>query len=85
MEGILKFDLNDKDDREAHRRAIKATDLAIVLWEFSVNSRKHIEKQVENAIDQLPNLDAWDAIELVYSELNSLLEAHNVNIDEIIS
>jgi len=36
---ILKYDLTDPDDRLEHLRAIKATDMALVIWDFVYNSK----------------------------------------------
>jgi len=91
MEGILKFDLNDKDDREAHRRAIKATDLAIVLWEFSVNF-KLIENfmvpcYIGNSVTSRISFQngSFEQISLFRNRKQFYLQSqfHNVNITHI--
>ena len=73
MEAILKFNLDDFDDRKAHLRCIKSLDMACVIFEFLRNSRKKIENREDN-----------DGIEATYSEFYRLLEENNVNIDELI-
>mgnify|MGYP000427177733 FL=1 len=39
-EGILKYDLNVFDDRIAHLRAVKSSDMAMALWEIIHNTKK---------------------------------------------
>jgi len=34
MKAKLEFDLDDFDDKMAHNRCVKATDMALVLWEI---------------------------------------------------
>ncbi len=35
MKAVLKFDLNDEDERMAHFRCVKALDMALAMWEFA--------------------------------------------------
>ena len=45
---ILKFDLNDPDDRIEHLRCIKSLDLAMALWEITSNTKKGLGYSMEN-------------------------------------
>lgn len=36
----LEFDMNDPDDAKAFKRAVKSTDMAIVLFEITHNLRR---------------------------------------------
>jgi len=45
--GILEFDLNEPDDIMAHKRAIKATDMAEALWAITHNTKKGLEWSME--------------------------------------
>ena len=74
MKAVLKYDLNEIDDRIEHLRCIKATDMALVLWEFSYNTRKELDFDKE----------ADYVLDAVYKKFYELLEDHNINIDELI-
>ena len=73
MKAILEFNLDEYEDRKAHLRCIKSTDMALVLFEVIYNFRKRIEN--ESGVAKL---------DLFYDKLNSLLDEHNINIDELI-
>jgi hypothetical protein len=78
----LEFDMSDIDDRIEHFRCIKSSDMASVLWEFSNNSRKRIEREFE---DNMENNDVFDGIERCFEHFYDLLKDSNINIDEIYS
>lgn len=78
MKAILEFDLDEPDDRMDHLRCIKSTNMAIVLFEFTYNTFK-------TAYDyQNINKDA-DMVEYLKQRFIDLMDANNVNIDELIS
>jgi hypothetical protein len=79
MEAILKYDLNDSDDTIAHLRAVKSTDMAIVLWEIVYNMRKKIESQIE-----AESLDGHDALDKIYERIIECMSEHGIKIDELI-
>ena len=66
----LEFDMNDPDDAKALKRAVKSTDMAIVLFEITHNlQRKYPDtKEVE---------DVFDSIRL-------LCYQNSINLDELI-
>ena len=68
MDANLHFDLNDHDDRMAHNRCVKATNMAIVIWEFRYNIRNQENLTLEKA----------------YEEFNRLLEEQEIHIDELL-
>jgi len=68
MEAILKFNLDEPDDRMAHFRCVKATDMAIVLFEIQHNLRRKCE----------------DSTDKIFEKINELIEDHNINLDELI-
>lgn len=80
MEAILKFNLEDLDDRLEHLRAVKATDMALVLWEVVYNSRKYFENQIEEG----KFTDQQDLLDAVYKHIWAILEARDVNPDNLI-
>jgi len=68
--GILEYDLNEPDDIIAHKRAIKATDMALAIFQFAYNT-KYESKE--------------DLLDAIYEEFWDILKEHSVNIDEIIN
>jgi len=59
MKATLEFDLNDADDKMAHIRCVKATDMALVLWEIQMNLNKNMNDRqtaVEWLIEDLTRL-----------------------------
>lgn len=78
-EGILKFDLNDFDDRIAHLRAVKSLDMALALWDIVHNTKKNLEWSFEDK-----EIDKYEALDLVYEKIHEILEEHNIVTDELI-
>ena len=76
---ILEFDLNDPDDIDAHKRAIKSLDMAMALWDITHNTKKGLEWAMEGK-----EMDKYDALELVYEKIYEILDEHNVRVDELI-
>lgn len=78
MKAKLEFDLDDFDDKMAHDRCIKATDMALVLWELTTNSYRGLT----NGCDED---DAYHkGVDAVYEKLRELLEEHNINPHNLI-
>ena len=65
MTATLTFDLNDQDDRQAHMRCVKATDLALAIWSIKTqnlgNTRKHILQSIDRIMDEY-NINLEDLI-----------------------
>lgn len=74
MKAILEFDLNEPDEREAHKRAVKADDLFTAIHEFDQYLRTEIKYVDHHEI-------IIDALEKVREELYNKLAAHEWNID----
>ncbi len=77
--GILEFDLNEPDDILAHKRAVKATDMAIALFQFAHNTKKGFEWKLDKYESKEDLLDA------VYEQFWDIMEEHNVRLDDIIN
>jgi len=80
MKAALEFDLNDKDERMAHMRAIKSLDMACVLFEITHNMKKECERMVEDK-----DMSVYDAIDIVFSKIHESLEDNNIKVDELIN
>ena len=84
MKATIEFNLSDPDEAMEHYRCIKATDLALVLWELS-SSKKSVDRMIDAAREDDKNIDAYDGADLVYDKLFALLEEHGVFLDKIIN
>lgn len=73
MEAILKFNLDDADDRMAHLRAVQSTDMAIVLFQILCNSKKNMEYKTGLDLDE------------VWEHFHQLCQDNNINIDKLIT
>lgn len=80
MKTTLKFDLNELEDIKDHRRCIKALDMACVLFEFQLNSKKAFLIEIDKDL----NLSKYDVIDLVYERFNKIMEEYNIHLDELI-
>jgi len=76
---ILEFDLNELDDVTAHKRAVKALDMAIVLWDMDQYLRSQIKYN-----DNLTS-EAHDVFEKTREQLREFMNQHNVDLDELLN
>jgi hypothetical protein len=82
MKAKLEFDLDDFDDRIAHERCVKATDMAIVLWELATNSYKKILRGTDTD-EKMPE-GYYDGVDAVFKHFRELLEENDINPDKLI-
>lgn len=75
MKATLTFNLEDNDDAMAHHRCIKSLDMAMLLWELQLNTRKQIEN--DNPKINQKTLDT------VFEKINKLYEEYDINIDKL--
>jgi hypothetical protein len=78
---ILEFDLDNPDDQMAFKRATKATDMAIALFEITHN----IQRQVESMYGAQNEEVDWDLMDIIFDLIHEQLEDRNINIDELIN
>ena len=71
------FTITTTDPVEAKRLA-KALDMARALFEITYNLKKRTEWAIENV------KDPFEAHEKIFEEIYSVLEQHNIDIDDII-
>jgi hypothetical protein len=81
--GILEFDLENKDDRQFFNRAIKSTELCIVLFELVNNSKRNFEMQLD--ADQNTTDRELKLLNDVWSDISALMDDNNINLDDLIS
>jgi len=78
MKAKLTFDLDDLDDKMAHDRCIKSTDMAFVLWEIMTNSYRGLTNGYDEDDSYHKGVDA------VYEKLRELMEEHDINPHNLI-
>jgi hypothetical protein len=84
-EAILKYDLNDHDDKMAHLRAVKSLDMALALWQILYNTRKEMLYSIEAKEMKGEEISAYDAIDLYRAHLGEIAEEYGINIDELVN
>lgn len=85
MIAVLRFDLNEFDDKMAHERCVKATDMACVIFEMSLNARKRAEAVIENRMERGQEVSQHDAIKVCFDIFRELMEKHGVDIERLIT
>ena len=75
MKGILEFDLNDKDDIEAHLRCTKALDMTLAISDILEYVRSKAKYSEEETIE----------IEVIKDEIHSILCRRDIDLDFLIS
>lgn len=76
---ILEFDLNEPDDVEAHKRAVKSLDMAIALWDID----QYLRAQTKYAPDSMPQ-EAYDALLEAREKFYQILNERGINMDKIL-
>ena len=77
----IKYDLDDFYEELAFERAIRSTDLALILWEILKNRKTAITNKINSANIEL---SAHDGVEFVYDEIYELLRQYEIDIDKLI-
>ena len=82
---ILKFDLNEPDDRMAHLRAVKSLDMASFIFQLTSNTKKELEHYLESRdIKGEEELKDYEVLNKVFEKIYELVEEYGINIDELI-
>ena len=53
MKAKLEFDLDNPDDKMAHMRCVKATDMALMLWDIKQKIRSKLKYSEDLSEDEL--------------------------------
>ena len=83
MKAILEFDLNDADDQRAHMRCVKATEMALFIWELRNNMRKRMLHEACGRGEK-DGKDYEAGIYLAWDMLNELFEEYDINTENLI-
>lgn len=76
---IIEFDLNDSDDTMAHLRAIKALDMALLLFEIAYNTKKGLEWAVGDN-----KIDGYGVIDKFYEKFWEEMNERGINLNDLI-
>ena len=80
MKAKLTFDLDNFDDREAHKRCVKSLDLCLLLWDLD----KELRSRTKHAPDTATEEEVRVADE-IRTTLFQLKEKYNIDLDELMS
>lgn len=83
--GKLEFNLEERHSREAFLRAIRATDMAILLHELQEEVFRKARKYEQIEGIENPTEDQLIAVERISEIFQELLNQHGINLDEILS
>jgi len=78
MKAKLEFDLDNPDDKIAHMRCIKATDMALMFWDIKQKIRRKLKYNEDLSEDELHQ---W---EVMQDEFYSIADDYGINLDELI-
>ena len=78
MEAILKFNLDNPDDKIDHMRCVKATDMALMLWDIKQKIRSKLKYSNDLSEDELHQ---W---EVMQDEFYSIADDYGINLDLLI-
>ena len=78
---ILEFDLTDPDDARAHMRCVKATDMALVIWDIMHRMRKDC---INVAVMQDKSSDYIEGINYTIEAIQEVINKYDINTDELI-
>jgi len=80
----LEFDLNDSDDRMAHMRAVKSTDMACAIFQICYNAKKALEYDIEGKESRGEEVTPYDAVHMTMEKIHEIFEEYGINIDELL-
>jgi hypothetical protein len=78
MKAKLEFDLDNPDDKMAHMRCVKATDMALMLWDIKQKIRSKLKYNEDLSEDELHQ---W---EVMQDEFYSIADDYGINLDLLI-
>lgn len=78
MEGILKFNLSEPEERIAHLRAVKSLDMALALWDMD----QYLRGQIKHG-----NLEkcTQEALSEAREQLRVVMTEHAIDLDELLN
>jgi hypothetical protein len=81
MKAILKFNLEDPEEKRAHLRCVKALDLALATYDF-INLLNKIREK-EDAMNK--DMTAKQIKIFIDRRINEIIEDYSINIHELVN
>ena len=78
MKAILEFNLDEVDDMDAHKRAVKSLDMALALWDIERYFRAQLKYNEEGLTDA-----QYEVLDRARSEFYEILNKYNISLDEL--
>ena len=78
MKATLQFNLDNPDDKIEHMRCVKATDMALMLWDIKQKIRSKLKYSEDLSEDELYQ---W---EVMQDEFYSIADDYGINLDLLI-
>jgi len=83
MKAELQFNIEDREDKMALNRCIKAEDMAIALFEISSNHKRRVEAIAE-AWENREHEVSWNRVlDLAYTLIADELIEQGIDLDEL--
>jgi len=79
-QATLNFDLGDSDDMMLFMRMAKSTDMALAIWEFAYNTKKSLQRELDESDDK-----SYELIDKVYERFWEILNDKGIKIDDLIN
>jgi len=79
MKATITFDLDDKFEKEAHLRAIKATDAYLALYSF----REYLENKLKYSEDETSI--NYITTQIIFNKLLEELDHYSIDLDNELS
>jgi hypothetical protein len=76
MKAILKFDLNDPEDRREHQLMLKSADMHTALWNISQELRSKVKYPPDSM-----SKDEYKAWEQAQEMFHSIMNDYEINLD----
>jgi len=77
---ILEFNLDEHEDVVAHLRCVKATKMAIVLWDMD----QYLRAKTKHAPDDMPPI-VYEALLETREELRVMMQEAGIDLDELLN
>lgn len=85
MKATLEFDLNEADDRMAHLRAVKSTDMACAIFQICYNTKKGLEYELEGKEERGQEVSAYEAVHMTMARIHEIFDEYGINIDDLLN
>lgn len=79
MKAVLKFNLDDPEDKMSHLRCVKATEMMVTLWEMDQHLRS-ITKYAPDSTSQ----ETYDELVKVREMLHEIMGNNGITFDSLI-